>query len=186
MTKNFRQIRWLAGLCLLLGLACQDTGPAAPAVRPAEPTVFYLLRHAEQDTAVADDPPLTEQGTARAAYLAQVLAPAGIEAIYATPYRRTQATVAPLADSLGLPVQLYPAGLDLRVLIDSLSRLHAGARICLAGHTTTIPGMANVLVGANRYEALDKGDFETLFIGVKPAQGPAEVLRLALPFRRRE
>lgn len=181
-TKNISLGAWLLALWGLL--ACQpatapEGGAAVPADRPA--TVFYLLRHAEQATEPAEDPPLRALGVARAAHLAEVLAPAGVEAIYATPYRRAQATVVPLADSLGLSVLTYDPDLDLSVLIDSLSRQHAGQRICIVGHSSTIPGMVNVLLGANRYESLAKSDFASLFMVMKPAQGPVEVLRFSLP-----
>ena len=83
---------------------------AAPAA--AQHTVF-LIRHAERaDTSpgtsptMAADPDLSEAGRARAESLAKALKDAHITAIYATEFKRTQQTAAPLAKALGLTVKI--------------------------------------------------------------------------------
>ncbi len=83
---------------------------AAPAA--AQPTIF-LVRHAERaDTApgtsptMAADPDLSDAGRARADSLATALKDAKITAIYATEFKRTQQTAAPLAKALGLTVTI--------------------------------------------------------------------------------
>src|SRR3989454_12655624 len=67
-------------------------------------TTVILIRHAEK---VIDpnnnDPDLSPAGQTRAQELVRMFGDAGINAIYATQYKRTQQTVKPLADKLGLP-----------------------------------------------------------------------------------
>src|SRR5260370_35463042 len=66
-------------------------------------TTVILVRHAEK---IIDpnnaDPDLSPAGQARAQELVHMFGDAGINAIYATQYKRTQETVKPLADKLGL------------------------------------------------------------------------------------
>src|SRR5437870_13587997 len=64
-----------------------------------------LIRHAEK---IIDpnnpDVDLSPAGQTRAQELARMFGDAGINAIYATQYKRTQETVKPLADKLGLQI----------------------------------------------------------------------------------
>lgn len=70
-------------------------------------TNLYFVRHAQPDGKWADERtrPLTAQGAADSERLADVLAPLGIGAVYASPYVRSFDTVAPLARRLGLPIR---------------------------------------------------------------------------------
>ncbi len=74
-------------------------------------TELLLIRHAQQYIDVygvaADwvDPPLTEHGEAQARLLAQALSTTHIDAVFASPLRRTQSTAQPLADVHRLPIQ---------------------------------------------------------------------------------
>src|SRR2546423_13112480 len=70
-------------------------------------TTVILIRHAEK---VIDpnnsDVDLSPAGQARAQELARMFGDGGINAIYATQYKRTQESVRPLADRLGMTVNL--------------------------------------------------------------------------------
>ncbi len=71
----------------------------------AERSIIFLVRHAERADAGGPgqkDPALSETGKKRAAALVAELRDAGISAIYASEFRRTQETAGPLAKSLGL------------------------------------------------------------------------------------
>jgi probable phosphomutase (TIGR03848 family) len=74
-------------------------------------TRFLLIRHAHHDyigNALAGwlPVPLSEQGRREAQDLAAWLAEAGIAAIYSSPLKRTMETAAPLAERLGLTVEV--------------------------------------------------------------------------------
>jgi 2,3-bisphosphoglycerate-dependent phosphoglycerate mutase len=78
------------------------------------PTTILLVRHAEPvhpregDRAEEDDKrPLTAVGKKAAALVAEQLQTQPITAIYSSPLRRAVETVAPLAEALGLEIQLH-------------------------------------------------------------------------------
>src|SRR5437016_8219431 len=70
-------------------------------------TTVILIRHAEK---IIDpnnpDVDLSPAGQARAQELARMFGDAGINAIYATQYKRTQETVKPLSEKIGVPVTI--------------------------------------------------------------------------------
>src|SRR5882672_5663247 len=73
-------------------------------------TTVIIVRHAEKNIEPNNpDPDLSPAGQARAQDLVRMFSAAGVNAIYATEYKRTQQTVKPLADSLGLPVAVIDA-----------------------------------------------------------------------------
>src|SRR5436190_22872808 len=75
----------------------------------AEPTIF-IVRHAEKASGGdAKDPLLSEAGRARAESLATTLKDAGITAIYATEFKRTQLTAEPVARAAHVETTIVPA-----------------------------------------------------------------------------
>lgn len=109
----------------------------------AGPTVI-LLRHGEKATDDPKDPSLSESGKARAGALAALLKHAGVTHIFATEYRRTQATVAPLADSLRLNVEIVSSK-EPEKQVELLRALPEGSVAVVAGHSNTIPKLAKAL-----------------------------------------
>src|SRR5690606_26986076 len=69
-------------------------------------TTVWVVRHAERDA--GDDPNLDASGRARAEALARLLADVPITAAFASEYRRTSATVAPLAEARGVETRVVP------------------------------------------------------------------------------
>lgn len=70
-------------------------------------TVILIVRHGERDDAASctpptNNPPLSTAGQARADALAHVSEDTGLQAIYASDFCRTQQTVQPIANQLGL------------------------------------------------------------------------------------
>lgn len=74
--------------------------PADAALREMD---LVILRHCEKSGEGLCDP-LTAKGAADAERLAEALAGQGIDAIFASPYRRSQETIAPFAARAGLPI----------------------------------------------------------------------------------
>ena len=76
-------------------------------------TTIIFVRHAEQDLAAGDDPGLSDAGRRRVVELTRQLVDAdvvaGVDAIYATGFRRSQETAQPLADALKLEINKYDA-----------------------------------------------------------------------------
>ena len=65
---------------------------------------LLLLRHCEA-AGQGPDAPLTPAGAAAAERVASVLAAAGVDAIYSSPYRRAMQTVEPFAAQSGLAIE---------------------------------------------------------------------------------
>jgi len=103
-----------------------------------------LLAAAEKATDAGDDPRLTEAGEQRAACLARTMRDAGVTHVFATTLQRTQQTVAPLADALGLRVELFAPD-DHDGLLAALDRLPPGSVAVVAGHSNTLPTIATRL-----------------------------------------
>jgi broad specificity phosphatase PhoE len=125
-------------------------------------TTFILVRHAEKDlTQSTNDPDLSAEGKARAAKLAEVLKQTDVTAIYSTPYKRTQQTVALLATEKSLSVQGYKAKNED---VDAMLTQHAGGTVVIAGHSNTVPQFVNYLLGEEKYKILDDGDYGNLIV----------------------
>jgi len=87
-------------------------------------TTFILIRHAEKDlTQSTNDPDLSTEGKSHAARLVGVLMKTDIQAIYSTPFRRTQQTVEPLATAKAVQVIAYQANKTDE--IDNMLKQHA-------------------------------------------------------------
>ncbi|MHA7101035.1 SixA phosphatase family protein [Roseivirga pacifica] len=145
---------------LLLAALCFSF--ASTTLAQEELTTFILVRHAEKGTDDARNPNLSEIGKARAEKLKVVLASTEIAAIYSTPYKRTEQTVAPIATSLGLKVQPYdPSNMD--IVVDVL-KAHKGKTVLVSGHSNTTPIVANFLLGVEKFGWLKEDEYDKIFI----------------------
>lgn len=129
-----------------------------------EPTVttIILVRHAEKGTDDPKDPELSEAGKQRALRLAQVLKDTKVDAVYSTPYKRTRNTVAPLANARGLSILDYNP--SRKEEIDQMLKKFAGGTLVVAGHSNTVPGIANYLTGKTGFQDFDESDYDNLLI----------------------
>ena len=126
-------------------------------------STYFLIRHAEKDRTDAENknPSLTEKGKERALLWSQLLADYGIEAVYATDYKRTQETAAPSAAKLGLEVQSYhPFKLDFKQFLKDTQ----GKNVLVVGHSNTIPFFVNKLIKKDKYQQMQDDDNASLYI----------------------
>lgn len=165
----------IMALCLIV-LAGISMPAQALAGEEAALTTLILVRHAEKAADGTLDPPLTQEGEARAAELAYLLGHMKLDAVYATPFKRTQDTVLPTASAKRLEVASYRADQD--DFLDMVLRDHQGGTVLICGHSNTVPALANELLGREEYEQLVDSVYDNLFIVSVPASGPARVLRL--------
>ncbi len=129
----------------------------------AAPLAIFLVRHAERadmNAAAQADPGLSKKGQARAEALAKELRAAGIRAIYASEFKRTQQTAAPLADSLGIKIEVFRAG-DVPGLITKIKR--GAGNVLVVGHSNTVPEIIKAL-GVTAAVTLSDKDYDDLFI----------------------
>lgn len=126
-------------------------------------TTFILVRHAEKDlTQSTNDPDLSAEGKNRAVRLVDMLKKTDVHTIYSTPYKRTQQTVAPLAEAKSLSVQPYQA--NKTEAIDAMLKAHAGKTILVSGHSNTIPQIINYLLGEEKYKVMEDGDYSNIIV----------------------
>jgi probable phosphoglycerate mutase len=118
--------------------------------REARPHMI-LLRHGEPDWAPnggpsVEDPGLTAFGHRQAEAAAQHLADQKIDALYVSPYRRSQETAQPLAQATGLPIVTVEGLAEVGVAVNGLSQEDVdryfveGSRRPLSEHWDGWPG----------------------------------------------
>jgi len=149
----------------------------AQVMAQAGPELIVLVRHAEKALEPADNPPLSAEGRARAAELARVLAEAGITRIHSTDTRRTLETAAPLAQALGIEVEIYD-GRDLPALVARLLQGAAQAqapapaqasvqtpgRHLVVGHSNTTDRLSGLLGGTTFGELVEAWEYDRLYV----------------------
>lgn len=92
-----------------------------------------MIRHGLPEKVVTEDgspadPPLSERGHAQASSMAGWLAREGVDRLYASPLRRAHQTALPLAELLGLEIELepriaeYDRDSDLYIPLEELKR----------------------------------------------------------------
>ena len=125
-------------------------------------TTIFLVRHAEKELNGGTDPPLTTEGYARADVLALALEEAGIDAIFATEYQRTQQTVGPSADVYRLKPMIHSSS-DTEGLIDQIFSDYMGEEVLVSGHSNTLPEMLQEL-GIESAPGIPDEVYDNLFI----------------------
>lgn len=144
-------------------------------------TTIIFVRHAEKDLAVNDDPPLSEAGQARVRELTRQLVDAdvvaGIDAIYSTPFRRSQETARPIADTLALPINTYDAS-DTEDVLESILDRHKGKIILVIGHSNTLPVLIANLGASKQVPRIDENEYDNLYLISIPWFGKTKTIRL--------
>jgi broad specificity phosphatase PhoE len=160
---------------LLLALAM----PAAVTATSPDATVVVVVRHAEKATDDPRDPTLSEAGQARARALAQRLDATGLDAAYATQYRRTQLTAAPAAAKAGIDVAVRPVDAGNAAtygpdLARDLRALPPGSTALVVGHSNTVPGIVEAISGQPAPE-MPETEYDRYTVIVLDADGKARV-----------
>lgn len=139
-------------------------------------TTVILVRHAEKNPEPKDDPDLSPEGFARAQEIARVFSDAGINAIYATQYKRTQQTVEPLSKRVGVPVTVLDSK-QPEELVKRIQTSLRGQTIFVSGHNDSVPQIASALSGEN-FPPIAASDYDDVYIVTIYRFGKAKVLKL--------
>lgn len=145
----------------------------------ADTTVIIVVRHAEKQLGTIDDPPLAPQGEERAQRLASLFGSATLgpaDAVYATSTRRAQATAAPVAGRLGLPITTSDASPDelaRRIIME-----HHGGTVLVVGHTNTVPQLVSRLARQDALGPMSDDEYNIVYIVSRPDFGEAAVTTL--------
>ncbi len=129
----------LGGFPLLGHVLLRQDGPTTSVFSRA-----LLLRHAEKAADDPQDPLLSEAGHERARSLERLLGAVRSAKLYATDYRRTRQTLAPLAERLGVEPEIYDPR-DLEALAGRLGALDPSVIAVVVGHSNTTPALARSL-----------------------------------------
>ncbi len=136
-----------------------------------------LIRHAEKIIDPSNpDVDLSEAGQARAREIVRVFGNVGINAIYATQYKRTQETVKPLSDKIGVPVTIVNSK-NTSDLTAQLRAQHSGQTIFIAGHNNTVPEIIAAL-GGPQYPIIPENEYDNVFIVTVYRTGKAKVVMM--------
>jgi phosphohistidine phosphatase SixA len=102
-----------------------------------------------------------------------MLADAGIKAIYASEFRRTQDTGKPLAAKLGLTVQAVAAK-DAAVLVSKVKAEHPKDVVLIIGHSNTVPEAIKAFGGPAVKMADD--EYNAIYV-LAPSTGALTLIR---------
>jgi broad specificity phosphatase PhoE len=141
----------------------------------AADTVIVVVRHAEKSTDDPKDPSLSEQGSARANKLAEVLKDAGVKAVYTTQYKRTQQTGLPTATQSGMQLEVRPATKENAKsyssdLLKEIQKKHKGQTVLIVGHSNTVPEIVKDITGLD-VTPIGENEFDRVYLitlGKKP------------------
>ena len=140
-------------------------------------TTIILIRHAEKNIEPNNsDPDLSPAGQARAQEIVRMFGDAGIRAIYATQYRRTQQTVKPLSDRLGVPITEVNSKNSAEVVRQIRSQ-HNGEVVFVSGHNNTVPEIISAL-GGPQLPIIPESEFDNLYVVTIYRVGKARLLKL--------
>jgi phosphohistidine phosphatase SixA len=142
-------------------------------------TVVFVVRHAEIEVGNDPDPPLSVDGRERAARLAKVLSQAqpvrGLDAIFASEFRRSHQTVTPLSETLALPVNVVPSA-TWSDLAKRITHDHRGEYVLVAGNSSNIPALVRDLSGET--VTLREDEYDVMFVVFVPQVSKTKVVRM--------
>jgi 2,3-bisphosphoglycerate-dependent phosphoglycerate mutase len=138
---------------------------AGPLSAAAQDKLIILVRHAEKAELETDgnpDPELSEAGKQRAERFKQVIGRYRPGAVYSTDYRRTRETAEPIAEKRKKQVQVY----DARQPKELIDRILASdiKRHVIVGHSNTVPGLANLLLGKDLFRNLEESEYSVIWL----------------------
>lgn len=144
-------------------------------------TTVIFVRHAEKAAVPEDDPSLSAAGQRRAAELKRQLVDAdviaGIDAVYSTPFRRTEETARPIAEALDLPLSPYDAN-DTESIMEDIVRKHKGKIILVVGHSNTLPALIGNMGASKRVPPIAEDEYDNIYIVSIPWFGKTKTIRL--------
>lgn len=153
----------------LLAEGTDAAAGAAAGAAACDSGIAFVVRHGEKnmtgDAEKDRDAPLSAEGLERARALAATLADAGVDAIYSSPYKRTQGTAQPLADHLKLTVATVSvAEKDAQAAIATkVMAENCGREALVVGHSNTVPDLLRAF-GATGVREIEDSQYDNLYV----------------------
>jgi broad specificity phosphatase PhoE len=166
---------------LLAAVALAGLGALDALNRDGEPTIVYIVRHAEKKSGDQlsqaerkDDRKvdLLPEGYARAEVLAWMLRDVDLDAVYSTDFKRTRMTVKPAAEGAKLSVRTLESN-PARAASMLRTNAQAGKTLLICGHSNTIPALLEQ-IGVEIPEKILSG-YDDLFVVVLGRDEAGEV-----------
>ena len=158
-----------------LFLALALLAPMSPLAAQDAPRTVFVVRHAEKGPE-NPDPSLTDGGKRRAAALARTLTDAHVTALFASEFKRTQETLAPLGQAAGVTTTVISAG-KMDDLISALRALPAGSTAVVASHSNLVNLIVERLSG-QKMTMLTDADYDRLVVVTVEGDGRGRALVL--------
>jgi broad specificity phosphatase PhoE len=144
-------------------------------------TTVIFVRHAEKAAEPTNDPGLSPAGQQRVVELIRQLKDAdviaGIDAVYSTPFRRTEETARPVAEALDLPLNHYDAA-DTEAIMEHIVKEHKGKIILVVGHSNTLPALIGNMGASKRVPPIAENEYDNIYIVSIPWFGKTKTIRL--------
>ena len=102
---------------------------------------------------------------------------AGIDAVYSTPYRRTEETARPIAEALDLPINSYDAA-DTEAIMEHIVKAHKGKIILVVGHSNTLPLLMANMGASKKVPPIAENEYDNIYIVSIPWFGKTKTIRL--------
>lgn len=136
-----------------------------------ETTIFFIVRHAEKDTAGGSNADLNPIGRGRANALVKIFGKVRLDKVLSTDKPRTKHTAQPIANVKHRPVEIYDPKKHQEVL-EKLIAENKGKKILMVGHSNTVPQIVNILMihpnkigkGGNEEKEFSESDYSRLYI----------------------
>lgn len=135
-------------LCIVPGVAAQDK-------------LIIIVRHAEKADEMSQDPELSAAGKQRAERLRTIAGKYRPGAFHSTDFKRTRDTLAPLAAKRDKQLQIYDPRKP-QDLIDAILKSDIKRHI-VAGHSNTVPGLANVITKKDLFKNLQDSEYTVIW-----------------------
>ena len=144
---------WIFAI-LVVGLSATAT--------TAQDKTIILIRHAEKADATSQDPELSAEGKQRAERLVKVAGKYKPGAFYSTNFKRTRDTLSALAAKRKKQVETYDPR-NQQALLDSIMKSPLKRHI-IAGHSNTVPGLANFIAKKEVFKNLDDSEYGVFWV----------------------
>jgi phosphohistidine phosphatase SixA len=169
-------IPFLALAILVVGSCLSQ--PSVEAIQTPQPITVILVRHAEKEAVPPEnkDPNLSSAGKDRAIEIARMFEATGIDAIFATQYKRTEQTVRPLSLLVRVPI----TKIEAKKTSDLVKQIHsrsAGDTVFVAGHNNTVPEIIAAL-GGPQLPIIPETEFDNLYVLTIQKDGTTKLLKL--------
>jgi phosphohistidine phosphatase SixA len=163
--------------------ACDPTSARVAPQRLCNPHSVILVRHAEKAVADGPDPDLSPKGRERAQRLSILLGKTAITRLVASDTRRTQQTLAPLAERTGKAIDVRPAA-QANDLVRELRDAPAGTTTLVATHSNVLPRIVRELGGGPLRDLtmdgmLDDDDYARVIVMSVGCSASASVVELS-------